>query len=467
MEKPVTSGNSETAYNLDEVIAEIKNQQTTEKSWHRNLFTLLISVFIFFQLGLLKSNVFDITALILVLFIHEIGHLIGMRLFGYRNIQMLFIPFLGAAVSGEKQNAAAYKKALVTFLGPAFGIFWGVVFIIIYKKTKYPIYFQLAMMSFVINGFNLLPFTPLDGGRFLQEVLFSRNRYLELIFNLLAGVALLASGYFLNSWILAIIGVSNLIFIRIPFKLAAISQEVKKSFIADNAANSQSIGIEPGADAENIQPDIVQKIIPLLHKYFTPRLNAKTLATYVRQVWEKIQAKPPRVLATTGLLCLYSTCFCFLLVGTLIIAISASDMFTESKIVEYTNSDGQTGRKEQYYIFGKLTSETEIAPNQPLYHGKSVSYYDDGKIKQEGNWSNGQWDGEWKNHDRNGNLICITILDHGKFVVRKERVGDRWVEKNMEDLPWTFRKVYSTQQKPRGPKSLKKIRDTSTTKVTK
>ena len=37
-----------------------------------------------------------------------------MRAFKYRNVQMFFIPFFGAAVTGRNFSVAGYKKAIVS-----------------------------------------------------------------------------------------------------------------------------------------------------------------------------------------------------------------------------------------------------------------------------------------------------------------------------------------------------------------
>jgi Zn-dependent protease len=89
---------------------------------------------------------------------------------------------------------AAYKKALVALLGPVPGIFIGFLLGIVYAFSGIAIIQRMMIMFFVINIFNLLPFFPLDGGRFLHEALFSRNRYIELIFKILASLAMIASG---------------------------------------------------------------------------------------------------------------------------------------------------------------------------------------------------------------------------------------------------------------------------------
>lgn len=447
-------------YALEEVLAEIERQQSGGKSWLKNLFILLISLFIFFKFGLLKSGVSDLLIIILVLLVHEMGHFIGMRLFGYRNVQMFFIPFLGAAVSGESQNVATYKKAIVTLLGPVPGLLLGIIFGVVYVKTRTPLYLQLMIMFFIINSFNLLPFFPLDGGRFLYEVLFSRNRYIELCFKLLASLALIAVGLLLGAWLLALLGLFSLISVGPPFKIAGIAKDLKPGFLMPETANTQTILYET-TETERITPEIAKEIIEKVRQRISTRLNLKTVAAYTKEVWERMHLRPPRVFATIGLLGAYLLCFCIpfmVLIAAAVISLAEENPFTERKIVEYQKPNGEMGRKEQFYLFGKLTTEVDVAADRLVYHGRSVSYHEDGTIRQEGTWHNGKWDGEWKDYDQNGNLTCTTIFDKGKFVKRKELKDGHWIEKVLEDLPWVFRKVCldHADDPPHGPKQRQK-----------
>ena len=63
------------------------------------------------------------------------------------------------------------------------------------------------MLLGLINGFNLLPILPLDGGRLLNQFLFSRNRYLEGVLQFLAAFALIACGAALGGMFLFFLGV--------------------------------------------------------------------------------------------------------------------------------------------------------------------------------------------------------------------------------------------------------------------
>ena len=297
-----------TVFGAEEIIAEIEKQRTGGRGWAKNLFILLISLFIFVRLGLLESRMGDLAMIVVVLLVHEAGHFLGMRLFGYRNVQIFFIPFFGAAVSGENRNVPTYKKAIVSLLGPVPGIFISISFVIVYMITKSAVCLKLAIMFLLINTFNLLPFFPLDGGRFLHEILFSRNRYVELCFRLLASLALAAAGYFMGAWLLAGFGLLGLMTVRFPFKLAGIAQDVKQSLLLDDPTE-EGTALSDGTGDGTIPPEIAAKIVERIRHEFSHLLNLKTTATYTREVWDRMNLQAPGIFATAGLLAVYLLCF--------------------------------------------------------------------------------------------------------------------------------------------------------------
>jgi Zn-dependent protease len=439
-----------TPFTTEQVLAEIEKQKSRKKHWINNLVILLVTLLIFFRLGLFKSGVTDVLIIILVILIHEAGHFVGMRLFGYKNVQMFFIPFFGAAVSGQSRNVPAYKKAIVTLLGPLPGIFFGIVFAVAYLLTKTALYKQMMIMFLILNAFNLLPFFPLDGGRFLHEVLFSRNRYIELVFSVFAALALIGLGLLMGAWLLAAFGLFALIGAQFPFRVAAIANQLKPQFAAAESPYMDTPPPEP-EQTESIPPEIAEQIIDKIRQKFTGRLTVKAVAGYTKQVWERMHVRPPRVPATLLLLGVYLFCFCFSFVA--VMGAAAVSMFEkgpyETKIVEYKKPDGQTGREEQTYLFGGLTSKTELAPDKPLYHGSTVSYFLDGTVIEEGQWYEGRKDGQWKFYDPNGDLLSVMVWNKGQFILRKERQNGRWVEKTFEELDPIFQEeIRLTMESP-------------------
>lgn len=126
---------------------------------------VLLGSLVLFVLSLAATGTWAQVAFItLAVFIHEAGHWLGMRVFGFRDVRMFFIPFFGAAVAGRRAGAAGWKEAIVLLLGPLPGLILGSVLLLIGSVWASPIVSQAAWVFLAINAFNLLPFVPLDGG---------------------------------------------------------------------------------------------------------------------------------------------------------------------------------------------------------------------------------------------------------------------------------------------------------------
>ena len=183
----------------ESVLGELEKIRNPRGNWVQTVAILAISLMLFVGLGMRDHPVAFTAMLVGVLFFHELGHYVGMRIFGYRNVRMFFIPLFGAAVSGQKTSAKSYQEAIVTLLGPVPGlclaiVLFGVAFVPGLPRENRLVLVQASLLMGFINGFNLLPIFPLDGGRLLNQILFSRNRYLEGVFQFLAALALIAIG---------------------------------------------------------------------------------------------------------------------------------------------------------------------------------------------------------------------------------------------------------------------------------
>lgn len=438
-----------------EVLLEIDRQQKSKRSLKGNIAILLITLIVFYYVGLLSSGLGYIFAIILVIFLHEAGHLLGMRIFGYRNLQMFFIPFIGAAVSGQSRNVPSYKKAIVALLGPAPGLIIGVVLLLISIVTESRIFLLLSLVFLLLNIFNLLPFFPLDGGRFLHEILFSRNRYIELIFRLIAALSLLLLALALKWWILGIIGFLGLITVQFPFKCAGIANELKRSFSPYRLPSSEQN--TPG----NVPVDLYKRAIDMIYKKFTSHTNVKMVARNTMDVVDRFYSHPPKPLLTVGLLFSYLLLFLLPLVAFVGIAINSdtiADMFIHKEIVTYEGPDGNMLKKQQASGFGYLLFETDLSPDGNLYHGKSFAYYTDGSVREEGHWKNGRRHGQWKSYTTQGDLQSVTEYDNGKFISNREVQDGEWVEISWDDLPTDKKERIEThtREAPHGPKDLKK-----------
>jgi len=105
-----------------------------------------------------------------IIFIHEIGHAVAIRAKGLHAGIMVFIPFIGGAVTLKDQPRSAYDDAQIGLAGPIAGTFASLVFLQIYKWTDQPLYLAIAAAGFAVNLLNLLPIGMLDGGRISAAV---------------------------------------------------------------------------------------------------------------------------------------------------------------------------------------------------------------------------------------------------------------------------------------------------------
>ena len=102
---------------------------------------------------------------VLLLFIHEIGHVIQLRREGIPASAPMFIPFLGALVAMKEMPKDAGAEARVGLAGPVIGSLGALIPLAIYGLTGDELFKALAFVGFFLNLFNLLPVLPLDGGR--------------------------------------------------------------------------------------------------------------------------------------------------------------------------------------------------------------------------------------------------------------------------------------------------------------
>jgi len=106
-----------------------------------------------------------VVGFVVITLIHEIGHAIAIRAKGLRAGFMVFIPFIGGAVTLKDQPRTVYDDALIGLAGPAAGTAASLICLQIYKWHGARQYLLIAFLGFALNLINLLPIGMLDGGR--------------------------------------------------------------------------------------------------------------------------------------------------------------------------------------------------------------------------------------------------------------------------------------------------------------
>src|SRR3984885_2191923 len=102
---------------------------------------------------------------VVLLFVHEMGHVIQLRREGIKASAPMFIPFMGAAIFSKSLGENALAEARVGLAGPILGSIGAAAVAVVGARTGSDLLTALAYFGFFINLFNLLPVVPLDGGR--------------------------------------------------------------------------------------------------------------------------------------------------------------------------------------------------------------------------------------------------------------------------------------------------------------
>lgn len=226
--------------------------------------------------------------LIAVLLIHELGHLVAMKMFGYRDVRMFFIPLFGAAVSGRPQGVAAWKRGVVLLAGPVPGLVFAFVAMQLGLPNGRMIVANLVSVMLVVNFFNLIPLVPLDGGKLVELVAFGRKAQGELAVALISAAGLVLLAIVLQSWILGVVAFMVVRSIPARQRIARLAAEL----LAEAPAPSARIEDAPDQELQALYR-LCAPVSP-----GRPDLAAATM----RAVHDRASAASPRLGGALGLL---------------------------------------------------------------------------------------------------------------------------------------------------------------------
>jgi len=125
------------------------------------LITMLISVVVY---SLFFGPIFAI-GFVLLLLVHEMGHYLMARRLGQSVSAPVFIPFLGALINMRRQPASVQQEATMALAGPTVGTAASWLSLLIGASLHSEFWAALGYLGCLLNLFNLIPATPLDGGR--------------------------------------------------------------------------------------------------------------------------------------------------------------------------------------------------------------------------------------------------------------------------------------------------------------
>ncbi|WP_395750265.1 site-2 protease family protein [Prosthecobacter sp.] len=279
---------------------KLRDEETGGARKNTSFFLITLLLFVGWMVWSSSDNgtvsVVRLATLVGTLLLHECGHFVAMKCFGYRDVSMFFIPFFGAAVKGRKKDVLPWQEVVMTLAGPLPGIFLGVPLLLLSTQEGHSWLNEIAFMLIVINAINLLPIKPLDGGRFFEIVLFCRWRWTSQVFAILSWIGFMI-------FLLKVVDISPIIVIGLVILQASVAWRQRKMRIK---LREQGISkqLQPNGEADLEQAVSMFRIID---EVFGPSTVRPThLAGIASQhLQPEQQQQPTGVAASIGLMVVY------------------------------------------------------------------------------------------------------------------------------------------------------------------
>ena len=235
-------------------------KKENKSGWSMTVLSLVLFIASF--MILLPERIQFLVFLVVVLFIHELGHFLFMKRFKYSNVKMMFVPLMGAFVQGIKKIYSQKESFYVILGGPVPGICLGVIGSIFAIQYEMGWLLELSGIFMILNMINLLPLDPLDGGQLFRLLVKYDHDLFLMIFSLFSSLILIGAGFFLDSWPLMLFG------FLMSFRVRSIQKKylIRKEFVK-NQINYRI----PYEDLSNKDYSLIRNIVldhnPALRKY--------------------------------------------------------------------------------------------------------------------------------------------------------------------------------------------------------
>jgi stage IV sporulation protein FB len=259
--------------------------ENNSPNWPKTIGSLALFMVVWYLIT--GRDIVSMLVLVFVLFVHEAGHFIAMRSFGYRDVKMFFVPLFGAFVSGTKTEISQHQRLIILLAGPIPGILLGVGLFFAGREMENEVALKAAYTFVVLNVFNLIPVSPLDGGGVVETLFFSARDTLRIGFMILSMFVSTVFAIYYKHYLLLIIPFSLYTRLNGYFEL----KKVRK--LLDEHGGVYDKTLEEMTDQEywELRHKLTMFVIPLRPLYggFQSLESEKRIVDYMEAV------RPPRV----------------------------------------------------------------------------------------------------------------------------------------------------------------------------
>lgn len=128
---------------------------------------------LFIIIAMLTGTFVQLLSLLLIVFIHEMGHYLAAYYYKWRIRGIILWVFGGVMQTEESATRPLHEELIVTLAGPLQHVFIYIILFFLQSIELLPvaIFQQISFYNGLILMFNLMPIFPLDGGKILFLIL--------------------------------------------------------------------------------------------------------------------------------------------------------------------------------------------------------------------------------------------------------------------------------------------------------
>jgi Zn-dependent protease len=193
-----------------------------------------MSLIIAALLNRLLDSTSGILVVLSVLAIHELGHYLAMLAFGYRSLDVFFIPLPATVVSKNEALSRTWRHVAVLLLGPAPGLLAALLLAGLHpgfeRMPQHGLLAQVLVASAVINGLNLVPFMPLDGGKAARTILFLNLPKAQLRLARSTSFIIAAFAFLAHRWDIAFVASVSFLFTLASGLTSGVAQKLRERY---------------------------------------------------------------------------------------------------------------------------------------------------------------------------------------------------------------------------------------------
>ena len=280
---PRTNGTAETVEGYPTKPIE----ETKKQSLNNSLISMGLFIAAFYLI--FKWEFTYILVLAGVIFIHEIGHFLAMRIFKYNDLGIFFVPLIGAFATGQKDTISQRQNVIISLAGPLPGVIIGVILYYFGLRDSNEFVIRTSNIFIFLNLFNLIPIMPLDGGRLIKSMFFDNNELINKIFLFLSIIVLSIYSLYTQSYFLLVIPFFLLTQIRNQSQVSKIKEGLDKKAIGIDKS------YEELSDKEYwLIRDEIGTHMKYFNRFITPKryIKSDNEQRIIKQVKAIVQKKP-------------------------------------------------------------------------------------------------------------------------------------------------------------------------------